>query len=457
MGERIGQDAAGTDGPPGGAWERAVTLHRLGRPADAISLYDDHLRANPDDATALFLAGTARLQLRDLSAAEGLLVRAAALEPDAEEIHSNLGLVLDAMGRHEEAIVALRRALSLRPDFAAAHNNLGEVLKQVGRRGESIEAFRQAVLLDPGLAAAQSNLGMALGEEGDAAAAEAAFRAALRADPLFDDAHSNLCSLLLQRRQYQAALAATEAYLRCYPGHAGALAFRYAAFLQGGQKKEAESLVAFDSLFHAETVQPPAGFVDGAAFNAAVVGGVLAHPSLIHRHAGVSVRLGRHSAHLTDSASRPLALALDAIVRRAVHGYVNAVALPPNHAFRCAPDIAISHVNIWAVVMDRGGHELPHIHPKAWLSGVYYAQVPDSTARSDGRRSGWIGFGRLPDMYPLAVTPALRWVRPEEGLLILFPSYFFHETVPLADDDVRVSIAFDIFLKDAGDGKHAVP
>ena len=38
----------------------------------------------------------------------------------------------------------------------------------------------------------------------------------------------------------------------------------------------------------------------------------------------------------------------------------------------------------------------------------------------------------------------MRLVRPEEGLIVLFPSYFYHRTVPTESADMRVSIAFDV-------------
>ena len=35
-------------------------------------------------------------------------------------------------------------------------------------------------------------------------------------------------------------------------------------------------------------------------------------------------------------------------------------------------------------------------------------------------------------------------VRPEEGPMVLFPSYFCHRTVPTGSADMRVVIAFDV-------------
>jgi hypothetical protein len=34
-------------------------------------------------------------------------------------------------------------------------------------------------------------------------------------------------------------------------------------------------------------------------------------------------------------------------------------------------------------------------------------------------------------------------VRPEEGVLVLFPSYFWHGTVPFRSSEARLTVAFD--------------
>jgi len=39
---------------------------------------------------------------------------------------------------------------------------------------------------------------------------------------------------------------------------------------------------------------------------------------------------------------------------------------------------------------------------------------------------------------------ALRVLRPEEGVLLLFPSYLFHRTLPFAGEGERISISFDL-------------
>ena len=94
--------------------------------------------------------------------------------------------------------------------------------------------------------------------------------------------------------------------------------------------------------------------------------------------------------------------------------------------------------------MPAQGHQIPHIHPTAWLSGVCYPRVPDFLRDDDERHAGWIAFDKPPDHFHTKAAPAIRYVRPETGLLILFPSYRYHHTVPFEAETTRISIAFDV-------------
>jgi Flp pilus assembly protein TadD len=70
----------------------------------------------------------------------------------------NLGTLLTAARRWEEAAAHLRSSIELRPGHSDAHNNLGVALRGLGRLDEAIDAFRQAVALDPSNDAAVQNL-----------------------------------------------------------------------------------------------------------------------------------------------------------------------------------------------------------------------------------------------------------------------------------------------------------
>ena len=62
----------------------------------------------------------------------------------------------------------------------------------------------------------------------------------------------------------------------------------------------------------------------------------------------------------------------------------------------------------------------------------------------DGRRPGWFELGRSPMELQKMAAPQVRAIKPEEGLMLLFPAYFYHGTVPFESAQRRISIAFDV-------------
>ncbi|MHC4649419.1 MAG: tetratricopeptide repeat protein [Planctomycetota bacterium] len=101
--------------------------------------------------------------------------------------HNNLGTILQARGRQDEAFHHFRRAVEINPDHAEAHNNVGGILGLQGRADEAIIHFRRALELDPGLARAHANLGNALLAQSRLDEAMIHFREAERLDPALSD------------------------------------------------------------------------------------------------------------------------------------------------------------------------------------------------------------------------------------------------------------------------------
>ena len=129
-------------------------------------------------------------------------------------------------------------------------------------------------------------------------------------------------------------------------------------------------------------------------------------------------------------------------LRGALDDYVRALPDWPEHPFVSRRPSAWS-LDLWCVVMERGGHQIPHIHPEAWLSGVYYPRIPEGVRGGTGP-GGWLTFGEPDRDFPSPVKRRIVQVRPEEGLLVVFPSYFFHRTIALDTDGPRISVAFDL-------------
>jgi tetratricopeptide (TPR) repeat protein len=98
----------------------------------------------------------------------------------------------------------------------------------------------------------------------------------------------------------------------------------------------------------------------------------------------------------------------------------------------------------WSLAMHDDGHTGWHIHPRAWLSGVYYVAVP-KLDHVGSEQPGTVEFGPFPLGGDTDALKALRWhLMPTPGLLLLFPSHYAHRSWPTGLDARRISIALDV-------------
>ena len=72
-------------------------------------------------------------------------------------------------------------------------------------------------------------------------------------------------------------------------------------------------------------------------------------------------------------------------------------------------------------------------------------RVPEVVRDTDQEHAGWIEFGRPDCPMPPAFEPEVTAVKPEAGMAVFFPSYFFHGTIPFRSAEERVGIAFDAY------------
>lgn len=93
----------------------------------------------------------------------------------------------------------------------------------------------------------------------------------------------------------------------------------------------------------------------------------------------------------------------------------------------------------WANVLRDGDYNKIHNHPGALWSGCYYVALGQSAPEPD--HNGWIEFQ---DPRPGNIHGGKERVQPEEGLLLMFPSWLNHYVNPFRGKGERISIAFNI-------------
>jgi uncharacterized protein (TIGR02466 family) len=421
-------------------------LEDQGRLDEAVTAYRTAVELQPSFAEAHYNLGGALRALGHLEDSVAAYGRAIALRPNLAQAHSNLGYVLQELGRIDEAIESCRRATGCDPNFPGAHSNLGDALREAGQLDAAVAAYEQAVQLQPDFTEAWTNLGAVYRGLGRFDEAVPAHRRAIALRPDFVEAYVNLCIAWLDQRDPAAALRTCEDYLARTPGNARVLALKAVALDELGDRAAARALVDFDRFIQPVRVEAPAGFDNLTAFNAALAAHIRAHPTLVYSPTSHATRFGRHSGELLSEPKGPVAQ-LETAINQAVEGYLAEHPADPVHPFLANPPKRW-RLNIWAVVMEAQGHQIPHIHPSAWLSGVYYPKLPAVIGTPGEDKAGWIEFGRPREEVRCAVEPEIRFYKPEEGLLFLFPSYVYHRTVPFESEEIRISIAFDILRDD---------
>ncbi|MCZ7400350.1 MAG: tetratricopeptide repeat protein [Candidatus Methanoperedens sp.] len=139
------------------------------------------------------------------------------LNPDYIEVHNNLGVTYDRMGMPEEAVNELKEALKLNPDYTEAHCNLGNIYARSGRYEEAAGELQEALRINPELAIAHNNLGniYALQRRNEGAIQE--FKEALRINPDYAPAHNNLGNAYAETGRHEDALREFQEALRLDP------------------------------------------------------------------------------------------------------------------------------------------------------------------------------------------------------------------------------------------------
>jgi tetratricopeptide (TPR) repeat protein len=325
----------------------------------------------------------------------------------------------------------------------------GVALFQLERYREAEQILMQTVSLDPNDVNAWIHLGRTRLKCDDNAGAVEAFEEAAKRAPELATVHSQLANAYSAAGQPDRAVAACDAYLERQPASAALIVMKTLALRDAGRGAEADTLRGQDTLIVAQPIEPPGRHARIKSFNAALEQMIRKHPSLAHVHTNRATRNGIQTGSLMVDPGpemRRFERVIDARIRAAKRQLMEA-GHGDHPWLRHAP--TDWYINAWAVILSGQGYQLSHIHPEAWMSGVYYVAVAEDGMGPGHGEDGWIEFGVPTDQLVAKITPSTRRIEPQPGLMVTFPSYSFHRTIPFAGANDRISIAFDVFAAPA--------
>jgi tetratricopeptide (TPR) repeat protein len=452
-----------------------VLLKDRGETEEALAVFDSAIRINPKYFDAHYYRGTVLTALGRYDEAIAALRTASALLPANAIGHYALGNALERASRENEALDEFGKAVELGPDAVDAHRHYNALAWQMGRKDLSFQSYARArarIGDRPELLLAEAEQRLLCGE---AAISEGLLRRAHRIAPARGDVASVLARSLMLQKKFDESIVLFETAMTAEPDavhHRHGLA---EALLQAGRTPEAAALIeqglrtapydqmllAYQVLAYRELgdgrldaladlsrfigvyeLPPPAGYSDVESFNRALA------EDLAHLHTrnveplDQTLRGGTQSpGYLFDRPTR----AIDGLrerIREAVADYVSALPSDPDHPLLGRKDSVFDFAGAWSCRLRSSGFHTNHVHAQGWISSAYYVSLPDAVADAV-QQQGWLKFGESSIHLGERDRPE-RTVKPTVGKLVLFPSYFWHGTVPFASQDARLTVAFDV-------------
>jgi Flp pilus assembly protein TadD len=149
----------------------------------------------------------------------------------------------------------------------------------------------------------------------------------------------------------------------------------------------------------------------------------------------------RHGSQISDilAIEDPAIAALPSALEPAVSRYIANQCGAGEGPLQSRNRGGYAFQGMWSIRMQAGGFHVDHIHPDGWISSACYIETPDT----DTGHEGWIRFG-APGVHTSPPLSAERFIKPEPGMLVLFPSYMWHGVVPYTDHAARMTVAFDL-------------
>src|SRR5580704_16195884 len=464
----------------GKATEDLAALHvaayaALGRQSEAVATYRRLAALAPDNPVLTHTLAVALNAANQPEEAERVARQTLSRTPPSATLHHTHARSLITLERFDQAEVALRECVRLAPRLAEAHNSLAQLIWM--RTGNIVEATR---VLDQALekyqhddalwatkAALLQGAGDARGSytclaeraarpqappmlliragmaalEFDPVTALRLAEQAMQAQPNNPTARKLLCAACLGVGDGAKAMAECATLLEATPDDQYLIAMQTTA-LRLLNDPGYEAFCDYDKMVLSQVLETPQGWSDLSSFLTELTSRLNAlHNPHGHRLLYQSLRQGTETTQDLSRSQDPVIQALFQGFAALIARYRDQIGQGED-ALRRRNRGASRYNGSWSVRLHSTGFHTSHVHPRGWISSACYIELPDSM-RAGRTAEGILSFG-APGMITTPTLDAELSVRPELGLLVLFPSYFWHGTLPFHSEQPRLTVAFDV-------------
>ena len=455
-----------------------AALKALGRAEESLAAYERAAMLGSPSGVAEHNVAAGLADVGRYAEAETRARKAQTLGLRAPETLLVLAHALQGQDRLDEAEETYRAAIRARPGYFDAHKDLAQLIwmrtEDVAAASEELDrAIVATTSAAPPLLAAKAQL--YAHAERTAEAYEFALQAtqrspsdgqlALRASQYASEAgrageavthaerglrllsgdfaaEATLCDALLASGRADEAALSADRMRRQRPEDQRALALQATAWRLLGDDRY-RTLYDYAAFVRPHPIDTPSGWSSLDDYLADLADG-LAELHVTRTHpVGQSLRHGSQTNQALLRSQHPAVKAFRTAIDGPIRRYIASLGQGKDPVrSRIRRDYAIA--GIWSVRLRPGGFHIDHVHPEGWLSSACYISLP-SVVEGEGRQ-GWIRFGE-PGIATEPHLEAEHFVKPEPGMLVLFPSYMWHGTVPFSGDERRMTVAFDLVPK----------
>ncbi|MBY6063608.1 hypothetical protein CWI80_03570 [Pseudidiomarina sediminum] len=422
-----------------------------------------HIRARIAAADAARLLGDAERGLE-------LLLR----QPEAHDVAylRSRALCYFACKQVQEAIVDLKSAIKLHPQDLGLYETLSDIRWLSGDQ-DWLREYRQQLSQMPNAKAlriayvnrllkaeayteAKDELALLLNEQnpelptlllagylaretGEIDAAREFLERAHVLNPAHQEVINELFTTALAAQRPEQARRYAERLLELNPEHQGWWAMYATALKACGDNKTYRRLYDFDRFVRAyELSTSQSGEL--SSFNQQLLA-VLEQQHVQKQHPlNQSLRSGTQTDGQLFMQNDASVQQLKQMISGAVREYIANLPDDVEHPFLSRKQAKFRYSGAWSVRLNRSGFHRNHYHSEGWISGCFYVSIPKAVNREG---HGWIKFGQAELGHSYRDEPDYI-VKPQAGMVVLFPSMMWHGTVPFADDAYRVTVAFDL-------------
>ncbi len=168
---------------------------------------------------------------------------------------------------------------------------------------------------------------------------------------------------------------------------------------------------------------------------------LIKHPSMINEQDYFSTKNGRQTFGNLLLHEADMTFQLEHLLGWVSGEYIKFVSSQKSDHPHCSNIPKNYRISSWAVELSKGGYQDSHIHSDGWMSSVFYLSLPKKIDPSTNESK--LLFGNAPKKFYHKSKPQTFMITPNVGSIIMFPSFYWHETISFETDEKRLSISFD--------------